>query len=237
MAALSRVTSTYWKLTFCLPYASRAALVYGHVSFPNIHTCSAIASLPQDVRQFGSSAVQIRKVRESRISNCPLHTLRRTGERSEASCLPALPQAAQKGPDARRDARRRLRRTPGTPQGVRERANAPPAAAGAAARNVGPFSAACSSCDSPRFSRRIVTLHPHAAKRTMSITTPKALANRAQRQRANPEDSTPRRNAPGRLSVSSLLSQKSLDGSFPFPCPFPCPGPDPGSVVCHGRLR
>jgi len=44
MAALSRVTSTYWKLTFCLPYASRAALVYGHPSFPKIQTCSAIAS-------------------------------------------------------------------------------------------------------------------------------------------------------------------------------------------------
>ena len=37
-AALSRVTSTYWKGTFRLPYASRAALVYGHVSFPKIHT-------------------------------------------------------------------------------------------------------------------------------------------------------------------------------------------------------
>ncbi|HEY7677257.1 MAG TPA: COX15/CtaA family protein [Candidatus Methylomirabilis sp.] len=46
---------------------------------------------------------------------------------------PSLAQAAQKGSDARRRAQRRLRRTPGTPQGVRERANA----AG------GPFSAAC----------------------------------------------------------------------------------------------
>ena len=38
-------------------------------------------------------------------------------------------QAAQKGPGVRRRATRRLRRTPGTPQGVRERANAAPAAA------------------------------------------------------------------------------------------------------------
>jgi hypothetical protein len=45
MAALSRVTSTYRKVTCCLPYASRAALVYGHVSFPKIHTCSAIPFL------------------------------------------------------------------------------------------------------------------------------------------------------------------------------------------------
>jgi hypothetical protein len=45
----------------------------------------------------------------------------------------SFPQAAQKGPDARRRAMRRLRRTPGTPQGVRERANAAD----------GPFSAAC----------------------------------------------------------------------------------------------
>src|SRR3990172_7572666 len=36
---------------------------------------------------------------------------------------------------------------------------------------------------------------------------------------------------------SSPLSQKSLDGSFPFPCPFPCPGPDPGNVLSHDRLR
>src|SRR3990172_6667879 len=35
----------------------------------------------------------------------------------------------------------------------------------------------------------------------------------------------------------SPLSQKSLDGSFPFPCPFPCPGPDPGNVLSHDRLR
>ena len=37
--------------------------------------------------------------------------------------------------------------------------------------------------------------------------------------------------------AASLLSQKSLDGSFPFPCPFPCPGPDPGNVRSHDRLR
>src|SRR3990172_2138543 len=35
----------------------------------------------------------------------------------------------------------------------------------------------------------------------------------------------------------SPVSQKSLDGSFPFPCPFPCPGPDPGNVLSHDRLR
>ncbi len=32
---------------------------------------------------------------------------------------------------------------------------------------------------------------------------------------------------------ASLLSQKSLDGSFPFPCP----GLDPGNVLYHDRLR
>ena len=42
-------------------------------------------------------------------------------------------QAAQKGPDARRRAKGRVRRTPGTPQRARERANAAD----------GPFSAAC----------------------------------------------------------------------------------------------
>ena len=46
---------------------------------------------------------------------------------------PSLAQAVQKGPGARRRAMRRLRRTPGTPQGARERANAAD----------GPFSAAC----------------------------------------------------------------------------------------------
>ena len=42
----------------------------------------------------------------------------------------------------------------------------------------------------------------------------------------------------GKESMSrraSLLSQKSLDGSFP--CPFPWPGPDPESLGCYDELR
>ncbi len=46
---------------------------------------------------------------------------------------PTFTQAAQKGPDARRRAKGRVRCTPGTPQRARERANAAD----------GPFSAAC----------------------------------------------------------------------------------------------
>ena len=46
---------------------------------------------------------------------------------------PFSAQAAQKGPDARRRAKGRVRRTPGTPQRAPERANAAD----------GPFSAAC----------------------------------------------------------------------------------------------
>ena len=45
MAALSCVTSKYWTGTFRLPYSSRAARVYGQVSFPKISTGSAIAFL------------------------------------------------------------------------------------------------------------------------------------------------------------------------------------------------
>ncbi len=58
---------------------------------------------------------------------------RDVGPFQQSAAKPAFARAAQKGPDARRRVQGRLRRTPGTPQGVRERANAAD----------GPFSAAC----------------------------------------------------------------------------------------------